>query len=232
MDKAKQIKIEYVEAAYKLLCEQDFDEISIRQLAKITKRNSATLYYYFEDLNNLLTIASVRYLMEYYDILSTVVNSSFKILEINLLSWGCLACCAFKNPPIYENFFLRNPERSEKAFYEYLVLFPEEKEIVKHYFLGEQLYSSDLRQRDKWMLKKAVGERMISEESAEYLGNFDYYLFFGMVSEVRYKKCSEKEVSETQELFMEILTETYRKCLLPGCAMLDCHLKTIMNDKN
>lgn len=64
-EKAQKIKREYVEAAYKLCCDQDVEYITIRQIAKITGRNSATLYYYFDDLRDLISVASIRYLTDY-----------------------------------------------------------------------------------------------------------------------------------------------------------------------
>jgi len=229
MAKALQIKREYIEAVYTLLCDREFDEISIRQLAKETGRNSATLYYYFDDLRSLISIASIRYLMDYYDTVSMVANSHYKALEINLQTWGCFAWYAFHNVPIYENFFLYNSSMSEKALNEYLEVFPEERDIITQYFFGEAFYSLDLRMRDRWMLQKSVKDGMIAEESVEYLSNFDYYLICGMMSEIRYTYKDEKVFAQSLKKFITILTETYRRQLLPGCSMLGCHLETITN---
>lgn len=229
MAKAMQIKREYIEAAYGLLCEKEFDEITIRQLAKETGRNSASLYYYFNDLRSLLSIASVRYLMDYYDTVSTVASSYYKAFEINLQSWGCLAWYAFHNVPIYENFFLYDSSMSEKALNEYLEAFPEEKDIITKYFFGESFYSLDLRMRDKWILRKSVEEGMIAEKSVEYLGELDYYLFCGMMGEIRHTYKDEEVFNRSFKKFIYILTETYRRQLLPGCSMLGCHLETLTN---
>ena len=45
--------------------EDDIDKISIRKIAKRAGYNSATIYYYFEDLEHLILFASIRYLREY-----------------------------------------------------------------------------------------------------------------------------------------------------------------------
>lgn len=229
MAKAVQIKREYVDAVYDLLCDEEFDDISIRQLAKKTGRNSAALYYYFDDLKSLLSIASVRYLMDYYDTVSTVANTHYKALEINLQTWGCFAWYAFHNVPIYENFFLHDTVRGEKALNEYLEIFPEEKDLITRYFFSEHFYSMDLRMRDEWMLKKSAEEGMIAQESVEYLSNFDYYLFRGMMSEIRYTYKDEKVFADSFEKFTGLLTRTYRGQLLPGCSILGYHLETITN---
>lgn len=230
MDKTTQIKREYIDVVYNLLCEEDFDKISIRHLATVTGRNSATLYYYFDDLRNLISIASIRYLTEYYETVSMVVNSHFNTLEINLHTWGCFAWYAFNNAPIYENFFLYDISKSEKALNEYLELYPEEKEFIKGYFLGETFYSLDLRMRDRWMLQKSAEEGMIASKSIDYLADFDFYLFSGMLSEIRHTKKDEKGIRDMLKKFLDIITETYRSQLLPGCSMLGCHLETIINN--
>lgn len=229
MAKTIQIKREYIEAAYNLLRDKEFEEISIRQLAKETGRNSATLYYYFDDLRNLIAIASIRYLMDYYDTVSTVANAHYSALDINLQSWGCFAWYAFHNVPIYENFFLYDISKSERALNEYLEIFPEEKETITKYFFGEHFYSLDLRMRDKWMLQKGVEDGMIAQESVEYLCDFDYYLFCGMMSEIRYTYKDEKVFTKSLRKFITMLTETYCRHLLPGCSILGCHLETITN---
>lgn len=230
MVKGKQIKREYVEAVYRILSEEGFEEITIRRLAKDTGRNSASLYYYFDSLRHLISIASIRYLVEYYDVLSSVENNHYEAMEINLQSWVCLAWFAFRNVPIYENFFLYDIESSENALHEYFMIFPEDKSTIDNYFLNDCLLTLDLRKRDRWMLVRAVEDGAISQESVDYLVDSDYYLFCGMMNELRYTYRDEKAVDESLKKYGAIMTETYRRSLLSGHSILGCHLETLRND--
>ena len=144
MAKEKQIKQEYINIAYQILAEEGYEAVTVRRLAKETGRNTASLYYYFDSLSYLISIASVRYLM-HYDTLSNVIDQHYKALEVDLQSWVCLAWYAFHNVPIYENFFLYDIELSEKALYEYLELFPEERSLIDNYFMNNILLSLDIK---------------------------------------------------------------------------------------
>ena len=91
MEKDKQIKQKYVDTVYRILSEEGFEDITIRRLAKETGHNSALLYYYFNSLRHLISVASTRYLVEYYDVLYSVENNHHDSLEVNLQSWICMA---------------------------------------------------------------------------------------------------------------------------------------------
>lgn len=230
MTKEKQIKQEYIEAAYRILSEERFEEITIRRLAKDTGHNSALLYYYFNSLRHLISIASIRYLVEYYDVLSSVESNHYESLEINLQSWVCMAWFAFRNVPVYENFFLYDIELSENALREYFQIFPEDRSTIDNYFLNDCLLTLDLRKRDRWMLQRAVEEGAILQDSVDYLVNFDYYLFCGMMNELRFTYGDEKAVDESLKKFGAVITETYRRSLVSGHEILGCHLETLRND--
>lgn len=230
MNKSRHIKQEYVDTAYRILSEEGFEEVTIRRLAKETGRNSALLYYYFDSLRQLISVASIRYLVEYYDVLSTVENKHDESLEINLQSWICLAWFAFRNVPIYENFFLYDIDTSEKALHKYFSIFPEDKATIDNYFLNDCMLSLDLKMRDKWMLMKSVKEGAIAEADVEYLMNFDYYLFCGMMNELRFSYKDSEYVKESIRRFSSMLTETYRRFLLPGHSIHNEHLEYLCND--
>lgn len=230
MEKGTEIKKQYVETAYRILSEEGFEEITIRRLAKETGRNSALLYYYFDSLKYLISVASIRYLVEYYDVISSIEKNYYESLEVNLQSWVCLGWFAFRNIPVYENFFLYDIESSEKALREYFMIFPEDRATIDNYSLNDCMLSLDLRMRDRWMLLRAAEEGAISQDSVDYLANFDYYLFCGMMNELRFTYKEQKTVEESLKKFSTILTETYRRSLSPGHTILGCHLETLRNE--
>ena len=69
--KRKRIAILFIQCAEQLLREDGINNLSIRKLADTTGYSSATLYSYFEDLDELILYASFKYRRE-YDLLRTV----------------------------------------------------------------------------------------------------------------------------------------------------------------
>ena len=53
IEKKKKVMTSFIEATEDLMKEDDIDKISIRKIAKRAGYNSATLYYYFEEIEIL-----------------------------------------------------------------------------------------------------------------------------------------------------------------------------------
>lgn len=210
----KNLKREYIEATYSILCESGFDGFTIRNVSERIGCSSAALYKHFSDANHLLSLASVRYLRKYSEDIAYYSRTVSDYLEMNLLLWERFACYSFENLPIFENlFFGNNTAKIQEIVLEYYAVFPEELAQLSGYF-SLIMQSSNLRERDFIVLKRAADEGRITLESADYLSRTDVYIFRGMLS--AYRDCwdqqgvAEKATSE----FMELIRHNYRLHIL------------------
>lgn len=209
------VKQKYIEAAYEMICDVGYENISIRSLARKLGCNSAILYRHFHSLNYLLMVASVRFLRPYHEALQALSSNIPSSLDLNLQGWECLAYYGFQNIPIYQNLFLEDPDLRAQAFDEYFNEYPEELKYMKGY-LTDALTEADLLKRDHLLLESAVIQGQIASDSVEYLANSDLYILRGMF---QYYRDSYKEPGIAHKAtleFINLLYHNYKSQLLPG----------------
>ncbi|KIR02908.1 Transcriptional regulator, TetR family protein [Lachnospiraceae bacterium TWA4] len=99
----------FVDATYRILKEEGPEGIKIRRLANELNCTSTVIYRYFENLDHLVALASIRFLEDYIVDFRNLVNNPQIVTDpygLNIKMWNCLAKYAFKEIPIYENLFL------------------------------------------------------------------------------------------------------------------------------
>ncbi len=103
--KRRNIMRKFIDTAYQLMQEENYENISVRQLAKNTHYNISTLYYYFDNIEHLMTYVSIKYLNrfinEQINVNQNYMNSIDKFLKI----WKLLTKYAFKYPDQYYMIF-------------------------------------------------------------------------------------------------------------------------------
>ena len=90
----------FVEATEKILKEDGLSGVNIRRIASEAGYNSATLYNYFPDLENLILYGSVGYLYEYNLLLGQSLSPSMNALERYRTVYRCFNHFAFRDPEI------------------------------------------------------------------------------------------------------------------------------------
>ena len=214
-------KRKYIEAAYELLRREGLDGVSIRKVATEAGCSSAALYKHFSDVDELIAIASIRYLHDYTEDARTLATVDLNPLELNLQLWECLAYYSFNDAPIFENLFFgaNSGEISGRLTAEYYENFPEELEDQKG-FMQDMFAGSSMFERDSILLARAEGLGMLSKKSAEYLCKVDTYLYRGMLASIRDTYRDPEVARRTTREFMKLIIEGYRSHLERGYSIL------------
>ena len=131
-EKRNEIVSSFVKATIEIIQESGVDEVSIRSVSSRAGYSSATLYLYFNDLNELLSLASVFYFRNYVrDIAKTCPTGECSAEEIYRYTWETFIRHALNKPEIYLNlFFGPSSDSLDEMVREYYELFPEELENV------------------------------------------------------------------------------------------------------
>lgn len=207
---------EYIDAAYKILDEEGLESISIRKVADAVGSSSAALYKHFDNLDELISYASIRFLNGYATDTQMMSKVDLDPLQLNIQLWECFVYYAFKNVPIFERmFFSETTQTMDQTMLEYYQLFPEELKNMSTYMVMV-MENGDLFDRDYRMLIRGVDAGLIEFESASYLRDVDTYLFHGMLASFR-TSYKDKEVQRhATRRFMELMVGNYNSQLLPG----------------
>ncbi len=85
----------------KLLKRKASKKVTIRKVAKIAGYNSATIYNYFDNCNQLIFFASIRFMEDYVKEMPEYIAQGDNELEKLILMWECFCYHSFKKPKIY-----------------------------------------------------------------------------------------------------------------------------------
>lgn len=210
----RNLKREYIEATYDILCESGMEGFTIRNVSERVGCSSAALYKHFSDASHLLSLASVRFLRKYSEDIVYISKMESDYLEMNLLLWEKFVLYSFENLPIFENlFFGKTTPKIQEIVLEYYAEFPEELAQLSGYF-SLVMQSGNLRERDFIMLKRAAEEGRISLESVDYLSKSDVYIYRGMIE--AYRDCwdhpgmAQKAAAE----YMDLIRHNYNLHIL------------------
>ena len=157
----------FIEATEDLMKEDDIDKISIRKIAKRAGYNSATIYYYFEDLEHLILFASIRYLREYTSALAKNIKKEMTTLEKYRTVYETFNYYAFRSPIIFHNmFFGKYSPMLLEVIKEYYDIFPDDLEGHDELLRG-LLTQGNMYSRDKQIVYQLVSEGIIDEGKSD-----------------------------------------------------------------
>lgn len=167
IEKKKKVMTSFIEATEDLMKEDDIDKISIRKIAKRAGYNSATLYYYFEDLEHLILFASIRYLREYTSALAKNIKKDMTTIEKYRTVYETFNHYAFRSPVIFHNmFFGKYSPMLLEVIKEYYDIFPDNLEGHDELLRG-LLTQGNMYSRDKQMVDQLVSEGTIEDKKSD-----------------------------------------------------------------
>lgn len=167
IEKKKKVMTSFIEATEDLMKEDDIDKISIRKIAKRAGYNSATLYYYFEDLEHLILFASIRYLREYTSALAKNIKKDMTTIEKYRTVYETFNHYAFRSPVIFHNmFFGKYSPMLLEVIKEYYDIFPDDLEGHDELLRG-LLTQGNMYSRDKQIVDQLVSEGTIEDKKSD-----------------------------------------------------------------
>ena len=167
IEKKKKVMTCFIEATEDLMKEDDIDKISIRKIAKRAGYNSATLYYYFEDLEHLILFASIRYLREYTSALARNIKKDMTTIEKYRTVYETFNHYAFRSPVIFHNmFFGKYSPMLLEVIKEYYDIFPDDLEGHDELLRG-LLTQGNMYSRDKQIVDQLVSEGTIEDKKSD-----------------------------------------------------------------
>ncbi|MFW6036091.1 MAG: TetR/AcrR family transcriptional regulator [Halothermotrichaceae bacterium] len=99
--KRKKVMRRFINTTEQILQEESYDNLSVRKIAGESNYTCATLYYYFEDLNDLMTYVSLKYLMGFITQQKQIENNYIDSIDKFIKTWKIFINHAFKNPNQY-----------------------------------------------------------------------------------------------------------------------------------
>lgn len=166
--KRKRIMIYFIEATEKLIRQDGPENLSIRKIAAEAGYNSATIYNYFNDLEQLAMFGSICYLREYVTQLERNLKSEMRAIDRYRTVYHCFNRQAMRYPEIYHNiFFGKYSDKLASVLHLYYhELFPDElanlSDETKDMLVGGSMF-----ERDQILMEQMVQEGDIRADKAQ-----------------------------------------------------------------
>lgn len=166
--KRRRIMSYFVEATEKLIRAEGIDGLSIRKIATEAGYNSATIYNYFNDLEQLTMFGSVCYLREYVAMLEAEIRPEMRAIDRYRTVYHCFNRCAFHAPDLYYNmFFGRYSDKLGSVLQLYYhELFPDELGHLSEQ-MQRMMVGGSMKERDQITVDKMVQEGDMAAEKAD-----------------------------------------------------------------
>lgn len=179
--KKRTLKV-FIEETRKIIDQEGVDNVTIRKVAEKTGYNSATIYNYFDNCNQLIFFAALDFLGEYSQAMPEYIADAEDEIERFVLMWECFCKYSFENPKIYYSIFTEHIGDESKILMEnYFKIYPEKLKTADQ-SLVSMLRSPDLSERASFASKPLIENNILSKNKVEDMDNMITYIYHGLLT--------------------------------------------------
>ena len=186
--KRKRVMAYFINATIELMEEIGIENLTIRKVAERAKYNSATLYNYFDSLDELEMFASVKCLNEYVKTSQIKYSEGKSMREWYLGEWRCFCEQAFRHPRIYNFLFFSPLGEAYLQQWDFQESEQEKVEEIEEY--EEFMANGDFYKRNQMLLTKVLQEKEynLTDKEISELNEMSILIFRGMLETMRIDK--------------------------------------------
>jgi AcrR family transcriptional regulator len=204
--KKKRIFKIFINATAEIIEEKGIEGVTTRKVAEITGYNSATIYNYFENSNQLISFGAIKFLNDYVQALPEYASQANNVLERFLLVWECFCKYCFKKPKLYYAIFTENiGENPENLMHNYYTIFPEDLGNPPEDLIP-MLMESDFSKRCEILMEACINEGYFTEEEGQEINEMIRLIYQGMLSLIINNRVSYSSKEATQRTMKHIRT--------------------------
>lgn len=203
-------KIRIINTAMEMIREDGISSVTARSLGSRVGMNSALIYRYFKDIDEVVLFACVHVLQEYTREMTAASRAyeepadAISDLQIYFLSWELFCRHAFNYPEEYNIlFFSRHSDDLSNVISEYYRLFPHDRGAEDDIILEGMYRSSNLRNRNL-MLLIPVLEGKMSEREIILINDMTVSFFYALLNQLTGHDKSVTAESQTSRMLESI----------------------------
>jgi len=207
--KRKRMLLYFIEATQKIIDEEGYEAVTLRRVADLAGYNSATLYSYFEDLEQLILYASLKYLRDYNNEANYILHSGKSERDKLLDMWQAFCKYSFQNPKPFAYIFSgKHKNNVEDIAAKYYDLYPEDIGTdIKE--LSTLLKSLKLEDRNQMILHRIAAEEGFEWKNLNTLNEMMVLLYRGLLEQKlqdKQEECTDKYVTKMMEYLRYVLS--------------------------
>lgn len=194
-----------IETTEKLIQTEGFETITLRKIGDETGYNTATIYNYFKDLNELLLYSSVRFLRSYNRELASALDRQMNAVERYICVFQIFCKHTFSRPEVYYNMFYgKHGKNLGEILRDYYALFPDELGDYDE-AVDNMLHCGDIFERERHITDPIWKEGFAEQADTHRLAEVAVYAHEFLL----------RELAEHKEgITADKQAERYKDCLL------------------
>lgn len=195
----------FIRATREIVDLEGIENVSIRKVAARTGFNSATMYLYFKDIDELITLACMSYLENYCRTLAADLAQMETPLDTYIHTWKVFCQYAFAYPDVFYHLFYKvHSTPLEETVHRYYQIYPHQLENIGG-TLYQMLYSGALENRNRQVLLPLVEEGLIRAENVDMINVMTVCYFCRLLEE----KCAQAGALASERQTEQFLSAIY-----------------------
>ena len=182
---------------------EGIEHVSIRRISQSAGFNSATMYLYFTDADELVTLASMSYLENYCRTLTADIPLLKSPREIYIHTWRVFCQHAFANPQVFHHlFFYPHAGPLRQIVARYYEIYPGQLNDSDE-SIREMLLEGDLEERNIQVLAPVARSLGFTDEQTAMINDLTVCYFKMLLEEHRHESGSlaaERRVQQMLEM--------------------------------
>lgn len=202
----------FIESASEIALSEGIENLTIRSVSNNAGYNSATLYNYFENMEQLLAFTAINCVSEYWRKISDMLQTTLHPVERYLKIWEIYCELSFQNPDLYNYVFVSNRSHNLYQYLEqYYAIFPEQYDSLSDE-IKRIVIEKDSDVRNSMYLQPCIDAGYFSPESANHLIELAYLLSDGLMFQVmNHGRGTEKDIASYVATFRMYYMDVLQK---------------------
>lgn len=184
--KQTRMKQYLISSARTVIQQEGYQNITIRKVSTISGYNSATIYNYFENLDELISLTLIDMVVDYFKAMTELLKLDNNPYVTFLLIWKTYVTYSFNEPDIYTHVFY-----SEKTatilgkLSEYIKIYAGTTTTTDNEDLLRRSLGETIKERDDLAIDPCIADGYFAAKDKAYITNFSYALSLGMCRQIK-----------------------------------------------
>lgn len=218
--KVKRIIKVFVSATIDIIENKGLDQVTVREVAKISGYNPATIYNYFDNSRQLIFFASLNFMKDYFKEIEKNIATDKDPLVNYLDLWNVFCQHSYQNLKIYYSIFGENIDESPAILInKYFKLYPDDFKYSPSDYLPV-LAESSSKNNITGPLRTCVDKGCFTLKQAKKIDELNMFFYQGMLSllvnqRVSYSvdEATQKTIDHIKQVINNIVFENNEKQL-------------------
>ncbi len=157
--KKRDTYIRFIRATQQIIESDGLSAVSVRKIADKSGLHNSTIYRYFEDADELILLASMKYFEQYINDLALHSSETSPPRENFISIWDYFLDAIAANPSIFYNFFFgRKSDKLNEIITLHFNIFPNEQKVLSP-LITNMFYGGNLYERNLHLTASLIGKK-------------------------------------------------------------------------